>query len=82
MEVLLLLTMGAVNLLCFVIGARVGQKVSKGEEIKLPSVNPVEAVKAYKEEREKRHIQSKMDAILENMENYSGSSVGQREVPR
>lgn len=82
MEVLLLLTMGAVNLLCFVIGARVGQKVFKGEEIKLPSVNPVEAVKAYKEEREKRHIQSKMDAILENMENYSGSSVGQREIPR
>lgn len=82
MEVLLLLTMGAVNLLCFVIGARVGQKVSNGEEIKLPSVNPVEAVKGYKEEREKRHIQSKMDAILENMENYSGSSVGQREVPR
>lgn len=82
MEVLLLLTMGAVNLLCFVIGARVGQKVSNGEEIKLPSVNPVEAVKAYKEEREKRHIQSKMDAILENMENYSGSSVGQREIPR
>lgn len=82
MEVLLMLVMGIVNILCFFVGARVGQKVSKGEEVKLPSVNPVEAVKAIKEKIETEKEQSRLDAILENMESYNGSSIGQKDVPR
>ena len=34
MEVLLLLVMGAVNIACFMVGAKVGQTVAKGEEVK------------------------------------------------
>ena len=45
MEVLLLAVMGITNILCFVIGARVGQKVTKGEPVELPTVNPMKAVK-------------------------------------
>ena len=36
MEVLLLAVMGAVNIFCFLIGARVGQQTAKGEKVELP----------------------------------------------
>ena len=40
MEVLLILTVGAVNVLCFFIGAKVGQTVAKGETIMVPADMP------------------------------------------
>ena len=42
MEILLILVVGAVNILCFMVGAKVGQTVTKGEEVKLPKLNPDE----------------------------------------
>ena len=45
MEVLLLAVMGAVNIACFIIGAKVGQTVSKGEDIKTPTIHPIEAAR-------------------------------------
>lgn len=82
MEVLLLAVMGAVNVLCFVIGAKVGQTVSKGEEIELPSVNPVEAYLANKAKKEAQKEQKKIDVIKQNIDNYDGTSNGQKDVPR
>lgn len=80
MEVLLLLVMGIVNIVCFFIGAKVGQTVSKGKEIEVPNLNPVEAVRAVKEKREAQHQENKMATIMGNLECYNGSSVGQKEV--
>lgn len=80
MEVLLLAVMGAVNILCFVIGAKVGMSVKKDEEIKLPSVNPVEAVKEHINKREARVEQDKIDKIMQNIERYDGTSNGQIDV--
>ena len=82
MEVLLLAVMGAVNILCFMIGAKVGQAVSKGEEIKLPTVNPMEA---YREKLDKKKAQEEQDriaTIMRNIEGYNGTAEGQEEVPR
>jgi hypothetical protein len=81
MEVLLLLVMGACNILCFMVGARVGQKVDKGEEVKLPSVNPLEAIREHQEKREAQREQDRMDTILRNIEGYDGTSFGQEDVP-
>ncbi len=67
------------NILCFVIGAVVGQKVVKGESINL---DPIKAVREHKEKTEIRKAQERDEIILENMENYDGSSIGQRDVPR
>ena len=81
MEVLLLAVMGAMNILCFVIGAKVGQAVSNGEEVKLPSVNPVEAVRKHEAKRAAEEEQSKIDTIMANIEAYDGTAFGQKDVP-
>jgi hypothetical protein len=81
MEALLLLVMGATNILCFMVGARVGQKVEKGEEVKLPSVNPLEAIREHQEKKEAQREQDAMETILHNIEAYDGTSNGQKEVP-
>lgn len=85
MEVLLLIAMvlmGITNILCFVIGAKVGQKVSKGETIEMPNVNPMEAIRREADRREAEKEQSRIETILYNIDNYNGTSAGQKDVPR
>lgn len=82
MEVLLVLTVGALCIGCFVVGAKVGQTVAKGEDIKLPSVNPLEAFREHESKKEAEYQQSRIDTILRNVENYDGTSNGQEDVPR
>ena len=81
MEVLLLAVMGIVNVLCFVIGAKVGMAVSKGEEIKLPSVNPVEAYRKHEAKKEADAEQDKIDTIMANIEAYDGTAYRQKDIP-
>ena len=73
-----LLVMGVINIACFLIGAKVGQTVRRGEEVKLP--NPVEAYRKHEEQKEIRKEQSKLDTIMQNIESYDGTSTGQKEV--
>lgn len=82
MEALLLLVMGMTNILCFLIGAKTGQKVSKGEEIELPTVNPLKAVKEHKARQEAEWEQDRVNTILRNIESYDGTGYGQEDVPR
>ena len=50
--VLIIASIGIMNILCFFIGARVGQKVVRQEKIEL---NPIKAInKAKEENREKK----------------------------
>jgi len=80
MEVLLLLVMGATNLLCFVVGAKVGQSVSKDEPIEMPKLNPMEIYREQESKREAKKEQDKMDTIMRNIESYDGTGRGQEEV--
>lgn len=82
MEALLLIIMGAVNILCFMIGAKVGQQVAKGEKVEMPSINPLEAFKKHEAKREAQHHQDRIEAIMDNLEAYDGTSAGQKEIPR
>lgn len=82
MEALLLLVMGLTNIACFMIGAKVGQKVVKGEEIDLPTINPLQAYREHEEKREAKKEQDRLDAILRNIESYDGTGMNQEEVPR
>lgn len=80
MEVLLMAVMAASNILCFVIGAIVGQKTSKGQAVQLPSVS-----KAYRERRERKEADEQRDryeTILHNIDNYDGTPYNQKDVPR
>lgn len=81
MEVLLLLVMGAVNVACFVIGAKVGQATAKGEKIETPTINPMEAWRNRQDKKEAQAEQDKKNTILRNIERYDGTDRGQEDVP-
>lgn len=80
MEVLLLLVMGITNIACFMLGARVGQKVVKGEEIQMPTINPMELYRQHEAKREAQREQDRLETILRNIDNYDGTPYGQEEV--
>lgn len=82
MEILLALTVGALCIGCFLIGAKVGQTVSKGETLELPSVNPFEAYRKHEAKKEAEKEQEKIDTIMRNIECYDGTSNNQIDVGR
>lgn len=83
MMILVILVVCIANILCFYIGARIGQKIVRDEEVTLP--NPVAAVQEHaqkqREQRKSREEQDQLDVILSNIENYDGTGYGQRDVP-
>ena len=81
MEVLLFAVLAASNFLCFVVGAKVGQKVSKDEKVEMPSVNPMQAYRKKKDKEEAEKEQNRIDTILRNIESYDGTAEGQEDVP-
>ena len=80
MEVLLLAVMAISNIFCFMIGAKVGQTVSKGERVELP--DPVREIREHKSRREFDKTMGEYETVLSNVEKYNGTSIGQRDVPR
>jgi hypothetical protein len=79
MEVVTILAMGFVCMACFLLGAKVGQSVAKGEKVELPS--PVEAVQEHREKKEAQMEQSRLETIMRNIESYDGTPYGQEDVP-
>ena len=73
---------GVFLILSFIIGARVGQKIVKGEEVKISLPNPVQKISEYKEKKEVEKELDKLDIITENIDNYDGTGLGQKEIPR
>lgn len=82
MEILLALTVGALCIVCFFIGAKVGQTVAKGEDIKMVIPKPFEAARERNDKKEAEREQERIDTIMRNIERYDGTSRGQEEVPR
>lgn len=82
MEVLLVLTVGAMCIGCFIVGAKVGQTVSKGEDIELPTINPMEIVRERRDKKEAEMAQDRLETIMRNIESYDGTGAGQEDVPR
>lgn len=80
MEILLIAITGAMNLFCFVIGAKVGQSVSKGEKVEMPNLNPLKAIRDSQVKRALSAEQEKRQKILDNIERYDGTSRGQQDV--
>jgi hypothetical protein len=80
--ILLILVVGALNIACFFIGAKVGQKVVKGEAVELPKVDPMKPLREQRERREAKREQDRYDTILRNIDSYNGTDEGQEEIPR
>ena len=79
-----LVLVGMQNLICVIIGLKIGLALNKGESFSLP--NPI---KEYAEQQTKRQAkkeakkeQEKIETILRNIENYDGTGFGQMDVPR
>ena len=81
MEAILILIVGAVNILCFFVGAKVGQTVAKGEKVEMPSANPLKAFREKENKRVAQMEQDRLDTILRNIEGYNGTPQGQEDVP-
>ena len=81
MEIALVVAVGATNIICFLLGAKLGQTVSKGEEIKLPTINPLEAHREREAKKEAQMEQDRIDTIMRNIEGYDGTGRGQEDVP-
>lgn len=82
MEIALIVAVGTLCIACFLIGAKVGQQVSKGEDIKTPTVNPMKAIRERQDRKAAEAEQNKIDTILRNIEVYDGTERGQEDVPR
>lgn len=80
--IILIASIGIMNILCFFIGAKVGQKVVKGETIELPKIEPIKAIREHNEKSEILKLQEKDRIISENIDNYDGTSLGQKDIPR
>jgi hypothetical protein len=81
--ILIIAVVGTLNAVCFFIGAKVGQSVSKGEKIEAPKIpSPVTAYKAHREAKEAEAEKNRLDVILANIERYDGTGTGQEDVPR
>lgn len=82
MDILLIPIVGVLNIACFVIGARVGQRVSRGEAIETPSLNPMQAIRVHQDRKKLKRQQDKFDIIEHNIGIYNGTDEGQKDVPR
>ena len=78
--ILIILTVGTLNAVCFFIGAKVGQKVVKGETIEIPSLNPMKAYREAQDRKQAEREADKIGTILQNIEAYDGTSKGQKDV--
>jgi hypothetical protein len=82
MEALILFAASAMNIVCFIIGAKVGQTVSKGEDIKLPEFDPMKPIRERQDRKQAEAEQERYETILHNVENYDGTGANQKDVPR
>ena len=81
---ILILLVAFTELLAFLVGVKVAQKISKNEEVKLPNMNPVKAYRAYQkeyqEEKKQQEEQEELSKLMQNIDNYDGSSLGQIDI--
>lgn len=83
MDILLIAVVGTLNIVCFFLGAKVGQTVANGKEIEKPAVkNPMNAYREYKDGKEAKKELERVATIMNNIERYDGTANGQEDVPR
>lgn len=79
-SIALVIVTGCMCIWSFIIGAKVGQAVKKGEKVETPTVNPMKAYRERREKQEAEMAQNKFDTILRNVDSYNGTAYGQEDV--
>ena len=73
---------GVFLMLSFILGARVGQKIVKGENVKIELPNPIKKIEEHKEIKEAQKELDKLEIMTQNIDNYDGTGAYQKEIPR
>ena len=66
------------NVVSFYLGAKIGQTVAKVEKLEIPT--PVKVIEEYKETKERKKEQDRVNTMLENINNYDGTGAYQKDV--
>ena len=81
MDIVWLLAIASLtNIACFVIGAKVGQTVSKGDTIETPTINPMKAYREHQAQKEADREKEKYNTIMRNIDSYDGTGYRQEDV--
>lgn len=81
-EAIILCTLfGVFILVAYSLGLKNGQRVSKNEEVVVPTVNPIKVITEEKEKYEEKKKQQAYEIMMSNIDNYDGTGVGQKEIP-
>lgn len=80
MQTLTILATGTLCIVCFLIGAKVGQTAASGKEIKVPTINPVKVVAEYKDSKGYKEQQERFNTMMDNINNYDGTGLGQKDL--
>lgn len=77
------LAVGTLNVVCFLIGVSIRQKVDRDETVEMPKIpSPVKIVNSMRADRIAKAEQQKLETIFQNLEAYDGTSFGQKDLPR
>nr|DAN99603.1 MAG TPA: hypothetical protein [Caudoviricetes sp.] len=66
------------SVFCFIKGYNIGARETNKPEIKLET--PMQKIERAKENKKAEEKRSRLNTLLENIENYDGSSKGQKEL--
>lgn len=66
------------SVFCFIKGYNIGAREINKPEIKLET--PMQKIERAKENKKAAEKRSRLNTLLENIENYDGSSKGQKEL--
>ena len=72
-----ILIVSGLNIVCFLIGALVGQRVFERKPV---IMNPVKEIKEAIEEKEVSREEQKFQDIMDNIDAYNGTSIGQKKI--
>ena len=82
----LIILVGTMCIICFFLGAKIGQKVVRQETIELPKIKPIKSVRdsiaEYNESKEIKKEQERYDIIGQNIDSYDGTPYGQQDIPK
>ncbi len=72
-----ILIVSALNIVCFLIGAIVGQRVFERKPV---VINPIKEIKEIKEENEISKEEQRFKDIADNIDVYNGTNIGQKKI--
>lgn len=70
------------NVCCFILGTKLGQKVVRGETVETPKFELKNPIREYNEKKEIKKEEERDRIIAENIDTYNGTPYGQQELPK